>query len=104
MFRRGDTFGKSHFDRLPAVGEVRVARRQGPDRVRVVGEHDPGVDLERHEVAHATDGGPQQVDVGDQEVGAAVAQVDREEGGAAGYAGFAGSRALGGTLRLVVVA
>jgi len=50
------------------------------------GQDHPGVDMEGHQMADAGDGGAEQVYVGDEKVGTAIALVDGKEIGAAGGA------------------
>ena len=38
--------GESEFDDFPAQGEIGVAIRERPDAMHVVGQNDPGVDVE----------------------------------------------------------
>ena len=52
-------FGNLAFDDAPALAEVRVALRQRPDGMHVVGQHDPGVNRERQGVPRVLDGASQ---------------------------------------------
>ncbi len=60
-FRDGS--GEFGFDDLPAGGKVGVAFGQGPEAVRVVGQDDPGVDVEGQSGAGFADGGAEGFDV-----------------------------------------
>lgn len=51
------------FDDLPAGGEVVVAFREGSEAVQMVGQDDPGVDVEGTAGAGFADGGAKGVDV-----------------------------------------
>ena len=74
-----DALRERHFDRLPSSGKLRVALRQRPERVHVVGQHHPGVDIKRHQRADPAHRGAQQVDLLDEWSGATVLQVYRKE-------------------------
>lgn len=60
-FRDGS--GEFGFDDLPAGGEVGVAFGESPEAVRVVGQDDPGVDVEGEPGAGFADGGAEGFDV-----------------------------------------
>ena len=68
---------------MPAGGEVCVAWREGPNAVEVVGEDDPGVDVEGGGCADFAYGSSEDVDLLDKEVGFTVEEVDCEEIGSA---------------------
>ena len=81
----GQATGENRLDQAPAGREVRIALRQRPNAVEVIGEDDPGVDRERVAAAGDTNGVPEQVDTPNEEVVAApLEQVDGEEIASAG--------------------
>lgn len=63
---------EERFDGVPAGRIVGVARRQGPDAVQVVGEHDEGVDVERCACVGGADGLAEGVDFVGEQVTAAI--------------------------------
>lgn len=77
-------FGASDLDGFPAPEKIAVARRQGPDRVHVLGQDDPDVDVERTRGASPPHGTTQRVDRVDQQGIPVFEQVGREEVGSAG--------------------
>lgn len=54
--------------------------------MHVVGQDDPGIDVEWHECFDAGHAAAQWGDVGDEQIALAVAQIDREEKGGSGDA------------------
>lgn len=74
-----DGAGKAGFDDLLAHTVIGVAFGQGPETVRVIGEDDPGVDVEGVKHAGAADGGAEGFDGAGEEVGSAVEKVDGED-------------------------
>jgi len=70
---------KAVLDEHPASGEVRVAGRQRPQGVQVIGENDHGVDAEGMRLAHPSRRFAQGIDVVDEQARLTVGEVDREE-------------------------
>ena len=60
------TTGKPRLDQPPPCRIVRVAFRQGPKGVQVIGQDDPGLDLERPLLSRDPDGIPQGCDLLDK--------------------------------------
>ena len=79
-----DRSGKAHFDRLPAFREIAVVLRKGKQAMHMVRQHNPGVDMEWHEVPDAHDSAAKVDNSFHKQVALAVAQVDREEIGGSG--------------------
>ena len=71
-------------DRAPSTREIGVSFGQGPKTVHVVGQDDPGVDVERGTRPHLPHCFAQRVDVAHQIVRPAIEQIYREEVGSAG--------------------
>jgi hypothetical protein len=71
--------GKRDLDGAPARRAIVVARRQGPDRVRVVRQHDPGIDVERFADARLAHRFAESRKVVREEGAAPVEQAHREE-------------------------
>lgn len=59
----GQAAGEDRLDDSPAGREIVIARRQGPNAVEMIREHNPGVDRERSAPACQTNGLPQLTDV-----------------------------------------
>jgi hypothetical protein len=76
---RGKAREKVAFDEAPACCKVGVGGGQCPNRVKMVGQHDDGVDRERVVRPRVTKRRAQRFDVVRQQAPAAVVQVSREE-------------------------
>src|SRR5262249_35451208 len=63
------------FDQSPPRGKVRVAFRQSPDRMKVVGQHDECVDVEWVPLARAARGLTQGLDVVGQKTAAPIEEI-----------------------------
>lgn len=79
IYRNG--FCGGLFQCPPAPRVVIVPGWKGPDAMHVVGQHDPGIHVERRTGPNITDGVAENVDVGDKQPNPAVEQVDGEEVG-----------------------
>src|SRR5262249_11194277 len=88
-FLLGQRFREGSLDEAPAGGEIRVTRRQRPDRVHVVRRHDKSVDFEWILAARARDRGAKRIDVIDKERSSPLRQVDGEEPASTGAKGEA---------------
>jgi hypothetical protein len=47
--------------------------------MHVIGQHDPRIDVERVARSCGADGAAERVDLGNEQVGMSIAQIDREE-------------------------
>jgi hypothetical protein len=78
--------GEDRLDYPPSRREVVVAGRQRPHAVKMIGEHDPGIDGERTGSMHCSHRGSQPIDVpGQQIIAAPLQQIDREEAASSRY-------------------
>jgi hypothetical protein len=78
-FACGNSAREARLDSLPAAGEVRIAQRQRPEAVQMIGQHDDGVDRKGSVPANNGEGGAKFTDVLGQQPAAAFEQRDREE-------------------------
>jgi hypothetical protein len=70
---------KAVLDQPPTGGEVRIVRRQAPDGVQMIGEHDKRVDRKRIISTSRGNGFAQNLDMIDEQFLTAVQQIDLEE-------------------------
>lgn len=73
-------------DLAPAAGKVRIARRQGPDRVQMVRQNNDGIRLKRLFAMGGRIDGAQRIYVRDQQVATTMRELDGKEIGRARYA------------------
>src|SRR5436309_14651733 len=74
---------KAALDEPPAAGEIGITRRQGPDSMQMIWEHDHGVNPERKFLPRPGDHVAQGTDMFDQQSFSPVQQIDRNEPAAA---------------------
>ena len=74
----GQAGGKARFDQPPAGCEVAIAIGQGPDRVQMVGQNHPSLDLKRAFGSRHPHGLAQAFDFKDQQITAALLQGEGE--------------------------
>ena len=79
----GQRLREARLDPPPSIGEVAVTLRKGPQAMHVVRQHDPPVDAKRQLPSNLAHHLAQRVYVRQEQPGAAVVQVDREEIGGA---------------------
>jgi hypothetical protein len=72
--------GDDGLDQAPPGRKVVVAGRKCPNTVKMVGQDHPGIDRERADLAHCSDGTPQEIDMPCQQVVITPLQeIDGEE-------------------------
>jgi hypothetical protein len=77
--RPRDCAREGRLDRLPSNREVHVARRQGPQAMHMIRQHDPRVYVERVTRPRGSNGTAKGVDLGDKQIGMTIEEIDREE-------------------------
>ncbi len=80
-----DTAGKYRLEQAPARCRVRIAQRQGPNRVQMIRQHDNGVEHKRMFRPHVAKRFAQEIDLFHKQMRAAVGEIDGEKEAPAGY-------------------
>lgn len=74
---------KAGLDERPALWIIRIAFRQAPNRMQVIGQHHHRDDFEGMALPNQSHRGAQQLDVCGHQIALAIGEIDREEEGAA---------------------
>lgn len=80
---RNDSSHEANLYRLPAIGKIGIARRQGPHAMHMIRQHYPAVDMQRPLQARGTHSFPQRIDMAHQKIRTSFQQIDRNKIGAA---------------------
>ena len=74
-----NTFGERHLNRLPSAGVIRVAFGKCPERVHMVRQHHPSINVEWHEMPDPANRRAKQPNMCNQQLRPPIKQVDRKE-------------------------
>ena len=78
-FRRREGFREMAFDQTPAGWKIAIPRRQCPNGVEVLRQHDPSIDVEGEPPLDLGGCFSKRVDMIDQQAAIAILKIDREE-------------------------